>query len=146
MLKCIRQHPLNGSSYVPTPVKLKRKRAIVNVKNTDNKCFLWSVLAYLHPTEINTERISKYLDFENELNLKRIQFPVTRDQIKTFESNNISINLFGYEGEKVVPLYLSKFDFDIKINLLLISHDEKRHYCLIKNFSRLMYDRTKHHG
>ena len=137
--------PLAGRSYIPTPKKLKDKKAIVNVQNNDNKCFLWSVLAHIHSVNTHPYRINHYLKYEHELNVKGIKFPVTRDQIKTFEANNnISINLFGYENEKVVPLYLSKFDFERKINLLLISIGEKRHYCLIKNFSRLMGDRTKH--
>ncbi len=34
--------PLKGSSYIPLPRKLKTKKAIINVKNNDNKCFMWS--------------------------------------------------------------------------------------------------------
>ena len=60
--------------------------------------------------------------------------------------NNISINVFGLENDLVVPIQLSRHNSDTKINLLLISKDDKRHYCLIKNFSRLMNYRTKHHG
>ena len=37
-------------------------------------------------------------------------------------------------------------DSDTEINLLLISKDDKRHYCLVNNFSPLMNYRTKHDG
>ena len=67
------------------------------------------------------------------------------NQVETFEkSNDISINVFGYESkEGVYPLHITKSKRDVHINLLLISDNDKRHYCLITNFSRLMGDRTK---
>ena len=59
--------------------------------------FLWAVLAHLHPAKTHSETPSKYLKYENELNVNGIKFPVTRDQINIFESKNeISVNLFGY--------------------------------------------------
>ena len=33
--------PLRGSSYIMLPTELKNKRAIINMLNEDNKCFLW---------------------------------------------------------------------------------------------------------
>ena len=52
-----RFRPLRGSSYIPLPIKLRTKRAIINVKNKDNKCFMWSVLAVLYPPQRDSERI-----------------------------------------------------------------------------------------
>lgn len=40
--------PIKGSSYIDLPPQIKYKRACVNVKNNDDKCFMWSVLAALH--------------------------------------------------------------------------------------------------
>ena len=48
---------LKGESYIPLPDFLMRKKAIINMKNKDNKCFLWSVLRYLHPREKRSSRI-----------------------------------------------------------------------------------------
>jgi hypothetical protein len=53
----VRYRPLRGSSYIPLPIKLRTKRAIINVKNKDNKCFMWSVLAVLYPPQRDSERI-----------------------------------------------------------------------------------------
>ena len=39
---------LNGSSYVKIPL---RPNALINNKNNDKYCFLWSILADLHPCE-----------------------------------------------------------------------------------------------
>ena len=38
-----RYTPLKGSSYMELPEKLKLKKALVNVKNTDEQCFKWAV-------------------------------------------------------------------------------------------------------
>ena len=53
--------PLRGSSYIKLPTYLKNKNAIINMKNMDNKCFLWSVLRALNPCRRDCERIDKIL-------------------------------------------------------------------------------------
>ena len=94
-----------------------------------------------------SNKLHKYQPFLHQLNVEGITFPTPIDQIPKFEQmNNISINVFGLENDVVVPIQLSRHDSDTEINLLLISKDDKRHYCLIKNFSRLMNYRTKHNG
>ena len=37
---------MNGSNYIKIPL---RSNTILNVENNDKYCFLWSILAYLHP-------------------------------------------------------------------------------------------------
>jgi len=34
--------PLAGLTYVPTPRSIAAKHVVVNVKNTDDRCFFWS--------------------------------------------------------------------------------------------------------
>ena len=36
------------------------------MKNKDNKCFLWSVLRYLHPIENHEERLTDIRKYEND--------------------------------------------------------------------------------
>ena len=36
---------LRATSYIPHPGELRRKKAIINIKNKDEKCFLRSVIA-----------------------------------------------------------------------------------------------------
>ena len=43
--------PMKGSSYIPLPDWIMRKKAIVSIRNKDDKCFIWSILRYLHPRE-----------------------------------------------------------------------------------------------
>ena len=136
--------PLKGNSYIPLPPKLAQKKAIINMQNEDNKCFTWSVLRALNPKEENAVRIDKDLKKkEDSLNMTGIAYPVQLNALDKFERQNptISINVFGHE-ESVCPLRVSKCEGREVVNLLLISDDEKRHYCLIKSMSRLLSSQT----
>jgi len=111
----VQYSPIAGSSYMHLPQKIIFTRGIVNIKNADQKCFLWSVLAALHPTSHHPERIAHYKPYENELNMTGIEFPVTISKIEKFEKQNkISVNVFGYEEGEVFPLHLTKLCNDHK--------------------------------
>ena len=78
--------PIKGSSYIPLPDFIMRKNAIINIKNEDDKCFLRSVLRYLHPKQIHGERLTDLIKYENDLNLKGIELPVKVKDIQKFEN------------------------------------------------------------
>ena len=42
-------NPITAKSYIPLPDKIKKKEAIINIKNEDNQCFKWSVTRALFP-------------------------------------------------------------------------------------------------
>ena len=144
--------PLKGSSYIDLPKELKNKNAIINMKNEDNKCFLWCVLRALNPKDEHPERIDKDLKSkENTLNMEGITYPVELKNIKRFEKQNpdISITILGYSKEdKVYPLseYTKRKD-ERKHNiiLLLIKNGENSHYCLVKNLSGLLKSQINKH-
>ena len=137
-LHTVEYQPLRGSSYIELPKYLKNKKAIINMKNKDNKCFLWSVLRVLNPKINNPERVDKELESkEDTLNMKGIRYPVSLQDINKFESlnSNISISVLGYnEKDKIVyPLRISKcIGREYDIVLLLIKDGENSHYCLVK--------------
>src|SRR5277367_3957754 len=88
--------PLNGSSYIGLPKWIKDKKACINVKNKDNKCFMWTILSALHKVEKDPQRVSHYKKYENELNFDGIEFPVKISDIEKFEKlNKISILVVG---------------------------------------------------
>ena len=143
--------PLYGATYLPTPSKLAGRKAIINVKNTDNKCFVWAVLAGLHPVDRatcrNPQRVANYADFEAELDMAGIAFPVATGDIGRFEAQNaVSVNVFGYEDAVIYPLRLTELHDRPHVNLLLLTDGEKRHYVLIKNLSRLITHRSGYKG
>ena len=55
---------------------------------------------------------------------------------------NINVNVLRHQN-KVFPLYVSKKSNEKVLNVLLISNEEKSHYVVIKDFSRLMYSEVK---
>ena len=92
--------PLHGSSYVDIPRDVGNAKAVINVKNKDNMCFKWSVLAALHPVQKHSQRVSKYRECEREPNFDGISFPVSLKDITKFETQNgVSVNVFGYDPE-----------------------------------------------
>ena len=52
--------PLIGSTYIELPDKLKNPmKSLINIKNNDNKCFLWCHIRHLNPLKIHPEGITK---------------------------------------------------------------------------------------
>ena len=152
VLHTTRWEPVNAGSYMELPPELKNKKAIINMKNQDDKCFLWSVLRALNLKDNHPERIDNDLKSKVDiLNMQGIQYPVSFRGIDRFESQNpeISITVLGYnKDEKVYPLKVSKYTgCKHDIVLLLIKDGEKSHYCLVKNISALFSSQiNKHKG
>ena len=134
-------NPMRGSSYIPLPDWIIRKRAVLNILNKDEKCFLWCVLRYLHPKDKNDARIKDLKKYENNLNTKGINFPIKLKDIAKFESLNPSlpgINVFSVnEKNRFYPLRMANRNPQETIDLFLYEENSKYHYSLIKNFSRL---------
>ena len=134
-------NPMRGSSYIPLPDWIMRKKAIVSIRNKDEKCFLWCVLRYLHPRDKNDFRLTDLKQKENSLNTKGIKFPVKLKDISKFEKLNPDIpgiNVFSVnERNKFYPLRMAERDPRKTIDLFLYEEDGKYHYSLIKSFSRL---------
>ena len=55
--------PLKGGNYIAEPSALRRSKSLINVKNRDQKCFLYSILAKLYPARHNPSRVSNYLQY-----------------------------------------------------------------------------------
>ena len=70
----VEYNPTKGSSYIPLPDWISNKKAIVNIENKDEKCFLWCILRYLHPREDNDSRLTDLKKYENSLNTKGSSF------------------------------------------------------------------------
>ena len=142
--------PLRGRSYISLPKVIANKKAIINMKNDDNQCFKWCITRALFPVDNNAERIDKNLrENSKRINWNGLKFPIDLKQISHFENlnQNISIDVFGFD-ENVYPLRIFKGEERQQpINLLLIADDVKKHYCLIKDTSRLLSSQiTKHNG
>ena len=67
--------PLIGSSYIELPTELKHPRkGLINIKNNDQKCFLWCHVRHINPVKEHPERIKKLIKRLLRLNLMRLNF------------------------------------------------------------------------
>ena len=143
----VNYNPLKGSSYIKLPQELRNSvKGLINMKNKDNECFRWCHIRHLNPQDNDPQRI-KMTDkqYIEKLDYSSIEFPVTVKQINKIEKqNNICINLFGYEEKQKFPIYISKEKYQDHMELLLITEGENKHYVLIKDFNKFMFNQTKH--
>ena len=139
---------LNGSSYVEIPL---RSSAILNIQNNDKYCFIWSILASLHPCEnTHPSRVNNYLQYFNELNFQSFDFTngFKCSNVHRFnELNNLSVNIyelnFYQDGDKwkhnLLPIEISKNESDKVVDLLIY----KNHYALIKKLHVFLGNHNK---
>ena len=139
---------MNGSNYTKIPL---RSNAILNVEKNGKYCFLWCILAWLHPCNNNhPNRVSNYRQYFDELNNQGFDFTNgfrCSDVHKFNELNNLSVNIFElnfYQDQnqwkhKLIPIEISKNKSDRVIDLAIY----KNHYVLIKNLDVFLGDHNK---
>ena len=139
-------NPMRGSCHMRLPQELFAKKAIVNIKNSDKQCFLWSVIAAIMKIKVHPERVKQYEKFVKHINMKNLKFPMKLEDVPKFESNNnhlnIAINVFTWNKlddnvpTHLKPIHTSKIlNAKHDINLLLFGD----HYFYIKNLNRLIF-------
>ena len=137
-------HPIRVGAYIPTPESIKGKYAVINIKNEDDRCFEYAMLAALHSHEVGMgveHHVSSYQKWENTLNFDGSTFPMSMNHINKFEKQNgIYVNIYRIDayGRQILPLYISKQKNQEPINLLLKEGEESNHYCWIWSFDRLL--------
>uniref|UniRef100_A0A6V7KM94 DNA-directed DNA polymerase n=1 Tax=Bracon brevicornis TaxID=1563983 RepID=A0A6V7KM94_9HYME len=170
MVNINRYTPLSAglSTFVELSPEVQNEKAVVNIKNSDEYCFLWSVIAGLYPVDSNSDRTSSYPHYSvatipgtnKTLDYKGIVFPINLTDIAKFErKNELSINVYATEcGEggksEIVPVHLSRVKSKIQtIHLLLLCSsvhtlaDEQPvyHFAWIRNLSRLVSTQISNH-
>ena len=93
------------------PIELSSPRkGLINIKNNDQKCFLWCHVRHINPTQEHPGRIKKTdRRIASNLNYEGIEFPVQEKDFNKIEvQNNICINVFGYENEFIRFLFRNK--------------------------------------
>ena len=96
-------NPTRGGKFIPLPKWVQNKKACINIKNEDNKCFKYSVQCGIckvyekdHP-----ERLSHYKNLD-KLNWTNVNFPSSNIDIDTLEDNNdgkIAVNVYFLNPE-----------------------------------------------
>ena len=100
---------LSANFYIDLPNKLKNSmKGLVNIKNNDNKCFLWWHIRYLHPLKTHPERITRAdTKIVSDLLYMGIKFPVSK-KILVELNRKITFALM-YFVMKIVQLILSMY-------------------------------------
>ena len=151
-LRIAKYDPIPGCSYIKTPRKLRVKKAVVNIKNKDNKCFEYSCLAELHKKDVTNhrDRPSMYKKWLGKtLDMGELSEPMILDDIESFEKRNqIGINVYRIDEkgeEKISWEYHTSLPNKKIINLLKIDGTSKSHFTLITNLNRLLNSQRTNH-
>ena len=112
-----------GNSYIKSPEWIASKKAIINPKNKDDRCFEYSIVVALHHMEIKSdpERIfqkepssSFQEEFSCDYNCQGIDFPAGIKEWKSFEKNNetIALNILQvpHDEIKITHAYKSEYN------------------------------------
>ena len=136
---------LNGSSYVKISLT---SNVLMNNKNIDKYCFIWSILASVHPCENDHPiRVSNYKQYFFELNFQSFDFTndfKCSDVHKFNDIKKLSVNTFEiyfYQDnnkwkQNLIPIEHSKNESDRVVDLSIY----KNHYALIKKFNVILGD------
>ena len=139
--------PMHGNRYIPTPKAIVNKHAIINIKNEDDKCFEYAIIASQHYKEIDDRthpcQPNQYTKWIGKYNFDGCSIPVKIDDVTKFEKNNgMAINVYHIKanGKLVTPLRITQQEKKLEeyINLLLIEGEDYCHYTCIRNLNRLL--------
>ena len=154
MLYC-QCHKINvkrGGSYINSPDWIKKKKAKINPKNDDDKCFQYAAKIALNFEEIkkDLQSVLNIKPFINNYNWEGIICPSKIEDWKKFEKNNWTIalnvlyirkHIFVYLYKEICPAYISKINpsFEKQIILSMIPYEEKKgwYYLAVKKLSTL---------
>ena len=94
--KCHKVNFKRGDSFIDSSDWIKKKKAAINTRNTDDKCFQYAATVALNYEEIkrNPEIVSNVKPFINKYNWKGMNYPSKTDDWKTFEKNNPTITFY----------------------------------------------------
>ena len=115
IMEVYKVNDIQASSWVELPEKNRNNKSIINMKNDDQFCFLWCILAHIFPLEDHKNRTSNYSMHFHKLNLKGLEFPMKVKDIPKFENLNtqsafdkLNVNVFELSGTVLTPILINK--------------------------------------
>ena len=93
--KCHKVNFKCGGSFIDSLDWIKNKKATINLKNEDDKCFQYAATVALNHEEIkwNPERVSTIKPFISKYDWEGINYPSTINDCKKVQKNNSTIAL-----------------------------------------------------
>ena len=87
------------------------KKELINIKNNDQKCFLWCHIRHINPVKVHPEQITKEdKKLVKELDYGDVNFPVQEKDFRETETRNKFV--LTYFVTKIGSLF--QFMFQIK--------------------------------
>ena len=92
--------PTRAGSSIDLPEWIKLKKACINIKNKDNKCFKYSVQSVVYDiiNKLKSQEMFRYNKLNDDiLNWEGVKFPTGNEDIERFEENNsklVSVNVY----------------------------------------------------
>ena len=124
------------------------QRHVINVKNIDNKCILYTIVLAKYYKILKKDGVK---DFTNPIILKKyfknlyfkdITFPVKRHDLQKLEiQNQLNFNVFLYVSpDRIDPYYITptKVDNWTTVNCLIIRDKHHTHMCWIRDMDNLL--------
>ena len=101
-----------GHAFFELPKTLKNKKALINIQNTDSRCFLYAILSTLHYNDIapgTHNRPQSYEPYMHELNTSDISMPFQIGDLERFHWQNHTLTTasnhsqypFGGKGKRI---------------------------------------------
>ena len=116
---------LAGRCYRELPKYFKAKRAIINIQNTDERCFSYSLLWFLDPPR-DRKHSKRSLLYTNEMfdrnHLADLPYPIAPQDVNFYE-DLLQINIFVYsfsddEDKGRHPLFTSRKEYQRRAEVL----------------------------
>ena len=151
--------PTSGGSYIPLPKAIQNKKACINVRNEDENCFIYSVLAALHYDEIvksnfqsRPQVFKKYIPLYP--GIEELEMPMVIDFTSkvrkaedVFKSSITVLRCVAGEDcddtHKILPFRSGSAKYTREIVLMLTTDGEKSHFVWVKSLSALLCNEVK---
>ena len=141
--------PTRAGSFIELPEWIKSKKACINIKNKDQKCFKYCIQSVVYDkiSKHHPEEMFHYNKLNDDiLNWDGVKFPTCNRDIDRFEENNnlISINVFETDdclNDNKIIIHRGTKNRNAKYEIDLLKVYDKGnnyHYVLVKNKSRLL--------
>ena len=126
--------------------KSLQRQGLINIKNTDDYCFIWSYIRHINPLNKNPNRITKedkklFNNIYEKLQYFKFLLKINKNKIEKIE-NILKINiciLSADENNNVFPMIISENAHENDLNLFYY----KDHICLIKDLNKYLHRNTR---
>ena len=147
-----RNKAIAGKSFIELPLWIKNKKACVNIKNDDDKCFKWALVAsqsYDLIKSTSKSLVSYYKKYESMIKEpENCSYPVKLNDIESWElANDMKINIIKIiDGQQNFWTAHTTLNYNPKVvNLLLIDDgNDNSHYVWVKSINALYASKTSH--